>query len=110
MTSHSDLFGPRSFPFMDELLRAKNTNNYFRLMEVFRDRPITMSDIQGLYDEREQLYKLTRELTQEVNRFYEAARKLSSDNADLQKELDGLKKSIEWETSQHTGTTSTAGL
>lgn len=97
MTSHSDLFGPRSFPFMDELLRAKNTNNYFRLMEVFRDRPITLSDIQGLYDEREQLYKLTRELTQEVNRFYEAARKLSSDNADLQKELDGLKKSIEWE-------------
>ena len=79
-------------------------------MEVFRDRPITLSDIQGLYDEREQLYKLTRELTQEVNRFYEAARKLSSDNADLQKELDGLKKSIEWETSQHTGTTSTAGL
>lgn len=109
MTSHSDLFGPRSFPFMDELIRAKNTNNYFRLMELFLDRPITLSDIQGLYDEREQLYKLTRELTQEVNRFYEAARKLSSDNADLQKELDVLKKSIEWETSQPTATKFTGG-
>ena len=108
MTSHSDLFGPRSFPFMDELVRARNTNNYFRLMEVFRDRPITLSDLQGFYDEREQLYKLTSELTQEVNRFYEAARKLAADNADLQKELEGLKKSIEWG-SQPTATTSTAG-
>ncbi len=77
-------------------------------MEVFRDRPITLSDLQGFYDEREQLYKLTRELTQEVNRFYEAARKLAADNADLQKELEGLKKSIEWD-SQPTVTTSTVG-
>ncbi len=96
MTSHSDLFGPRSFPFMDELVRARNTNNYFRLMEVFRDRPITLSDLRAFYDEREQLYKLTHELTQEVNRFYEAARKFAADNADLQKEIDGLTKSIQW--------------
>ncbi|HRU62255.1 MAG TPA: hypothetical protein P5565_12365 [Bacteroidia bacterium] len=109
MTSHSELFGPRSFPFMDELVRARNTNNYFRLMEVFRDRPITLSDLQGFYDEREQLYKLTHELIQEVTRFYEAARKFAADNAELQKELDGLKKSIQWETSQPTATTSTGG-
>ncbi len=81
---------------MDELVRARNTNNYFRLMEVFRDRPITLSDLRAFYDEREQLYKLTHELTQEVNRFYEAARKFAADNADLQKEIDGLTKSIQW--------------
>jgi hypothetical protein len=109
MTSHSELFGPRSFSFMDELTRVKNTNNYFRLMEVFMDRPITLSDIKGMYDEREQLYKLTHELIQEVTRFYEAARKFAADNAELQKELDGLKKSIQWETSQPTATTSTGG-
>ena len=94
---------------MDELTRVKNTNNYFRLMEVFRDRPITLSDIKGMYDEREQLYKLTHELTQEVNRFYDAAKKLAAENDELKKQVEGLLKSIQWEESQHTGTKFTAG-
>lgn len=81
---------------MDELTRIKNTNCYFRFFEIFRDRPITLRDIQGLYDEREQLFKLTNELAAEVTRFYEAARKLAAENDELKKELNGLKKSIEW--------------
>ncbi len=96
MTFHFDLLNPKAFSFVDELTRIKNTNCYFRFFEIFRDRPITLSDIQGLYDEREQLYKLTNELAAEVSRFYDAARKFAAENDDLKKQLEALKKSIDW--------------
>lgn len=96
MTYHFDILNPKVFTFVDELQRVKNTNNYFRFFEVFRDRPITLSDIQGLYNEREQLYKLTNELAAEVSRFYDAARKFAAENDDLKKQLEALKKSIDW--------------
>ena len=96
MTYRSDLLNPKVFSFVDELTRIKNTNSYFRFFEIFRDRPITLSDIQSLYDEREQLYRLTKEVTDEVTRFYDAARNLAAQNHELEKELNAVKKSVEW--------------
>lgn len=96
-TYHSDLFGPRSFPFVDPLIRIKIGNNILRLIEVFHDKSQTSTELAEMWEEREQLYRLTHQLSGEVDRFYHAARSLASENEQLKKELEALKKSIEWD-------------
>lgn len=96
MTSHSDYLSPKVFEFPDTLTEIRNTENLIRLLEIFRDRPITRGDLERLSQERNTLYRITKEIAKEVDRFYDASRKLAAENAEMKKELDALKKSIDW--------------